>query len=115
MSQGLERVDQVPEGVKLSQFTLRDDNHQHYHRRVEIDRSPLIVKLDWRASAKSPIRPIGVFRLDLRSLLEGGYIRLERAMDPREVRIRFYRAPDGFIYLQARNDSPRVRVARASS
>ncbi len=113
MAEALTKVSNVPTGCKAARFTLRDDNQQHYHRRVEMSNTPLYIGLNWRARTGSPVHHIGVFRLDLRALLRQRYIREEKKGHAKEVRVRFYRSDDGFIYLQSRQDSPALRVERA--
>ena len=107
------RVSAVPAGVSAHTFTLRDDNNRHYHRAVQLTDSPYYVALAWRADSKSPVHPLGTFRLDLPVLLASGNIRLDRASDESRVRVRFYRADDGGIYLQPRLRAPRLHVADA--
>jgi hypothetical protein len=109
----LPMVTSLPAHSKETLFTLRDDNHQHYHRRVPIASSPLFVRLAWRATKASPVHAIGLFRLDLPILLREGYVRLEQPLDPDEVRVRFYRSDDQLIYVQVLADAPRLLVARA--
>ena len=111
----LPMLDAIPVGARDLRFTLRDDNQQHYHRCVPMAQSPLVVRLAWRASAEAGIHPIGQFQLDLPVLLRLGYIRLEQPGDPSRVRVRFFRAGDGMIYLQSRAGAARLAVARAPS
>jgi hypothetical protein len=103
----------TPEGVESHRFTLRDDNGQHYHRAVRVAESPYYVALAWRANRRSPVHELGTFRLDLPALLDAGYIRLDRPGAEHEVRVRFFRAEDGWIYLQPRLDAPALRIAQA--
>lgn len=107
------RVEDAPAGVKPRRFTLRDDNAQHYHRQMRIIESPVYIELAWRANAKSQVHSLGLFRLDLRGLLSAGYIRPERPNWEDEVRVRFYRANNGMIYLQAKQGSPAFAVTPA--
>ncbi len=107
------RVESAPPGVKLRRLTLRDENAQHYHCKMLIVESPVYVQLAWRATAMSQVHSLGVFRLDLRRLLSAGYIRSERPSWEEEVRVRFYRANNGMIYLQSKRGSPALAVAAA--
>ena len=107
------RVESTPAGVKPHRFTLRDDNAQHYHRRMRIVESPIYIELAWRAEATSQVHSLGLFRLDLRGLLSSGYIRREEPNADDEVRVRFYRAIDGMVYLQTKQGAPRLAVAPA--
>jgi hypothetical protein len=107
------RVESAPAGVKPRRFTLRDDNAKHYHRQMRIIESPVYVELAWRANAKSQVHSLGLFRLDLRGLLSAGYVRAETPNSEDEVRVRFYRASNGMIYLQTKQGSPALVVAPA--
>jgi hypothetical protein len=62
------QVESAPPGVKPLQFTLRDDNAQRYHRQMRLIKSPVSIKLAWRADAKSHVHSLGLFRLDPRRL-----------------------------------------------
>jgi hypothetical protein len=112
-SELVRQVESAPAGVKPLQLTLRDDNAQHYHRRVRLIKSPVYIKLAWRANAKSQVHSLGLFRLDLRQLLSAGYIRPDGAHGDDEVRVRFYRANNGMIYLQTKQGAPALAVAPA--
>ena len=59
------RVESAPARVRPRRFTLRDDNAQHYHRQMLIIESPVYVQLAWRATAKSQVHSLGVFRLQV--------------------------------------------------
>ena len=109
------RLEVAPAGVKSRRFTLRDDKAQHYHRQMQVIQSPVYVQLAWRANAQSQVPTLfsRVFRLDLRGLLSAGYIRPERANWEDEVRVRFYRASNGMIYLQVKQGSPALAVIPA--
>lgn len=109
----VKRVPAPPAGTKAHAFTLRDDNQRHYHRSVKLSESPFYVALGWRANSESPVHQLGTFRLDLAVLLASGHVRPDRPGDAFTVRVRFYRADDGGIYLQSRLDTPRLRVADA--
>jgi hypothetical protein len=101
----------MPPGAKLRQWTLRDDNFQHYHGRVQMSESPLYVWLRWRSNTTSQVQDIGIYRLHLRALLAENYIRRERSDADEELRLRFYRAHDRIIYIQAKRDSPALPIA----
>ena len=104
-----ESVAKVPPGVKVRSWTLREDNHAHFHGVVRLMESPLYLELSWRPSAIGQVRRVGLFRLDLAGLLRGGYIRRD-PMDSNgpELRLRTVRAADGLFYIQARHDGPRI-------
>jgi hypothetical protein len=112
-TQLIRRVESAPPGLKPYHFTLRDDNEQHYHRRMRVIESPVYIELAWRANAKSQVHSLGLFRLDLRGLLSAGYIRSDGPQPDDEVRVRFYRANNGTIYLQTKQGAPALAVAPA--
>ena len=107
------RVEFAPAVEKPRRFTLRDDNAQHYHRRMRLIESPVYISLAWRADAQSPVHSLGLFRLDLRRLLSEGYIRPDGPSSDDDVRLRFYRANNGMIYLQRKHGAPALAVAPA--
>jgi hypothetical protein len=109
----LQRVDASPAGIRPRRFTLRDDNAQHYHREMRLLETPVYIQLAWRSTAESQVHSLGMFRLDLRGLLSAGFIRLERPTSNETVRVRFYRANNGTIYLQTKLGSPALAVAAA--
>ena len=106
----VELVDFPPSGQQVHQFTLRDDNQHHYHRCMSLRGGPVFIKLDWRESASHPAKAVGIYRLDLRRLLDGGYIRLEREDRPSEVRVRIVHEPSGTFVLQVGRDMPRLEL-----
>jgi hypothetical protein len=112
-TQLIRRVESAPSGLKPYRFTLRDDNEQHYHRRMRVIESPVYIALAWRANAKSQVHSLGLFRLDLRGLLSAGYIRSDGPQPDDEVRVRFHRANNGTIYLQTKQGAPALAVAPA--
>jgi hypothetical protein len=107
------RVQAAPPRAAIRRFTLRDHNAQHYHRRMRTLDSPVFIQIAWRADTRSPVYDLGLWRLDLPGLLRAGYIRSERPGAEDEVRVRLFRANDGFIYLQSRRDEPALSLVRA--
>src|SRR5688572_8610330 len=86
---------------KSRQWTLRDDNGRHYHNIVRLSESPLYLALSWRETAAAAVKPVGVFRLDLRKLLAKGYIRYESEKGKGDaVRLRVVRRDDGTFCVQ---------------
>lgn len=107
------RVQATPPRATIRHFTLRDDNAQHYHRRMRTVDSPVFIQIAWRADAHTAVHDLGLWRLDLLGLLRAGYIRSERPGDQAEVRLRLFRADDGFIYIQSRGDGRALSLVRA--
>jgi hypothetical protein len=104
-------VASVPNNVSSRAWTLRDDNHSHYHSVVRIAESPLYLTLHWRESQDTPVLPVGVFKLDLQGLLAGGYIREEPVGSAgSDVRLRIIRDPAGGFYIEAKQEGPRLRM-----
>jgi hypothetical protein len=73
--------------------------------------APIYVDLNWRESKDSPVRPAGLYRLDLRQLLAGGFIRLENEDRPNEVRVRVVKTALGFS-IQANRYGPEPTLER---
>jgi hypothetical protein len=93
-------------------WTLRADNHGHYHSIVRLSECPLFLELHWRPTAVDAVRPVGVFRLDLDGLLRDRYIRHEPAgSHGPDVRVRVVRDDDGSFYVQTKRDEPRYLLA----
>lgn len=106
-----ERIQTVPLGVKVRKWTLRDDNNSHYHSVVSLSDSPLYLELSWRLTAADPIQRVGLFRLNLPGLLQGGFIRHE-PVDSLGSGIRFRIVRDGgHFYVQVNQDGPRILMA----
>jgi hypothetical protein len=110
MSQGADLVDAAPRGERVHRFTLRYDNQQHYHRCMRMSGAPIYVQLDWRESAASPVKPVGLYRLNLRELLAGGFIRLEHPEKPNEVRVRVVRTAMGGFLIQTGRAAPELSL-----
>lgn len=107
----VEQLDRVPAGARMRTWTLRDDNQQHYHGTVSITESPLVLRLMWRLDAGSPVREVGLFRIDLRALLADDYVRAESEDESDDrIRLRFVRGDDRRIRIQVRGDMPGLVV-----
>src|SRR5258706_15898821 len=91
----VELVSAVPHGFRIRKWTYRDDERQNYHGVVQLSESPLHLGLSWRQTKTDPVQPIGIFRLDLKGLLRGNYIRTEPKdsyeADSCDVRLRIVR------------------------
>ena len=105
------RVETLPAGMSHREWTIRDDNHQHCHNKVRLAESPLFLHLSWKETAEHVAQLVGLYRLNLRALLEGQFVRAEDTASPTvEVRLRFVRGEDDGIYIQHHTDGPRLRV-----
>lgn len=96
-------------GRGFRKWTGNDENGRHHHGAVALRNSPLEIRLRWKFTANGKPRPVGLFRLNLRALLAGGYLRPD---GNQEVRLRFVHDSNGCIYVQARRDGPRLLVGR---
>jgi hypothetical protein len=56
-------------------WTGNDESRRNHVGVVYLSESSLRLKLSWKEGRNSPVHLIGVFDLDLRHLLEGGYVR----------------------------------------
>ncbi len=107
-----EVVQDIPPGVARRRWTLRTDNHGHHHGIVRLSECPLYLELHWRPTVVDSVRRVGVFRLDLTSLLRDGYIRPEPAdSHGPDVRLRIIQADDGSFYVQTNRNGPRLLLA----
>lgn len=106
-------VSSVPTGAHCRTWTLREDNHAHYSSIVRLSESPLYLELLWRAGKQTPVGRIGLFKLDLRRLLDGGYLRTESA-GTNLLRLRIKHARNGKFYIQIKDGSPRKVLFGAS-
>jgi hypothetical protein len=106
-----EPVRAAPNGANVRSWTLRNDNNSHHHGVVNISESPLYLELSWRLTAADLVSRVGLFRLNLPGLLQGGFIRWEpvNSSGP-EVRLRIVRA-DGHFFVQVNQNGPRILIA----
>lgn len=96
-------------------WTMRDDNHAHYHGVIKKSESPVVISLLWCADAQSRVHAIGVFRLHLEELLKAGFVRSEPAGgNGDEVRVRFHRQ-EGLVFLQVRSGTPALAVGHVEA
>jgi len=108
----VETLNEVPAGLPYREWTIRDDNKHHYHNQVRLSESPLLIKLQWRATARDRVREVGCFRLNLPGLLARRLIREELSSRARgDVRVRFV-CESGRVYLQVRDGEPRLLIGK---
>ena len=106
----VERVDESVVGQRR-RWVLRDDNQQHYHGRVSLLEDPLLLELWWKADSRGREQLVGLYRLHLAELLDGGYVRLEAdSPTETEVRLRFYRGDRGVVYIQTKTGEPELPI-----
>jgi len=89
-------------------WTLRRDNRAHCHGVVDLSESPLCLDLSWCPDSQSGPTHVGTFRLDLHTLLAGGYIRNDPAGSAgTRLRLRVVMTDDGRFYIQNGCNGPR--------
>lgn len=94
-------------GVRPITWTLRRDNNAHHHGVVSLSDAPVFLDLSWRPSKDDPETPVGLFRLDLRRLLQGGFIRHEPdGVASGRARVRVVMRTDDTFALQVRTGAP---------
>ena len=99
--------DGIPPGAKHRHWTLRADNRNNFFGKIRLSESPLYLDLDWRQTAKDTAQHVGIFRLDMRELLEGGYIRhTPIGTKGDDVLLRIVRSDTGEFFVQTNNSGP---------
>lgn len=105
-----EMVKQLDDNAKYSrEWNGNDRVNQHYFGRVRLKETPLDIRLYWKNDDNSPRQLIGVYRIDLKSLLETGYIR-EAKGDSGEVILRFQRTDGGKIQIAVNAQSRALTI-----
>ena len=92
-------------------WTGNDESDRNHNGKVSLSESPLRLCLSWKKNPKDSAHLIGIFDLDLRRLLEAGYIRSEPKSE-NEVRLRFYHGWDNVIYIQVNLKEPGLPIGR---
>lgn len=110
-SEFAERLQTAPPDVAVRRWVLRDDNEQHHHGRVRLDEDPLYLELHWKPDARGVEQLVGIYRLHLQRLVDGGYARREiDAPSNDEVRLRIYRGSRGVVYVQTALEGPALPI-----
>lgn len=74
-------------GLKVRNWTFRDDNQRHYHGKVS-EYPFVVVSLIWKNDKKTRSHPVGVYRFNLKALETKGCVKWEK---PQHVRLRIQR------------------------
>jgi len=111
MCRFVRRVENAETSDIRRDWTGSDESYRNHNGKVALSESPLRLRLSWKKSPKDSARLIGIFDLDLRGLLEAGYIRPEPKSE-NEVRLRFYHGSDNVIYVQVNLKEPRLPIGR---
>jgi len=92
-------------------WTGNDESARNHHGRVSLSESPLKLRLSWKHSPIDSAYLIGIYELDLRRLLDAGYVRVEPKTE-NEIRLRFYHGYDNLIYIQVNSNEPGLPIGR---
>jgi hypothetical protein len=111
MSHLARRVQSADASGIRRKWTGNDESDRNHNGTVHLSESPLRLRLSWKKSPKDSAHLIGIFDLDLRRLLEAGYIHLEPKSE-NEVRLRFYHGWDNMIYIQVNLKAPGLPLGR---
>ena len=79
------------------QWTGNDKSARNHNGAVRFRESPLFIRLFWKETPTSSIKEIGSFKLNLSLLASENYV---RTLDNQTLKLRFYHAKDGRIYIQ---------------
>jgi hypothetical protein len=116
-----EPVQDIPSNTKLHIWKKARADHNSsaegsdWHAKVRLSDRPYYLDLYWRKTANDPAVQVGVFRLDLVGLLSKDYIRRESEdSQVSEVRLRFFRANNGNVYVQTKQDKPGLFIGVSS-
>jgi hypothetical protein len=116
-----ELVQDIPPGVKPHIWEKPRADHNRsaegsdWHAKVRLSDRPYYLELYWRKTANDPAVRVGFFRLDLAGLRRAGYIRSESENSQDSwVRLRLFRANDGKVYVQTKQDEPKLQIAFSS-
>jgi hypothetical protein len=111
MSQLVRRVPNEEASDIRRDWTGNDESDRNHNGRIRLSESPLSLRLYWKKSPKDSARLVGIFDLDLRRLLQAGYIRFEPKSE-NEIRLRFYHGWDNVIYIQVNLKEPGLPIGR---
>ena len=70
-------VTHVPQGAKSRRWTLNAVERNDHHGKIRLNEFPLYLKLTCRNAIHSAPEDIGIFKLDLKGLLENKFMRYE--------------------------------------
>lgn len=112
LSHLVKRVDNFEKGIQRD-WTGNDDSARNHHGVVTLNESPLKLRLSWKKSAKDSAKLVGVFEINLRELLKGGYVRSEPNTE-NAIRLRFYHGSDDVIYVQVKRNEPSLPIGKIS-
>lgn len=101
----------IPPVARCRNWTLREDNGAHFHNIVDMSESPLVLNLSWRPDAQGKASLVGIFKLNLRELVRGGFIRHEpENSSGSKLRLRIKHAGGGRFFVQPRDGAPRFQL-----
>lgn len=91
------KVDAVPDGFKCHRWTLNAVKRKDHHGKVHLNESPFYLHLFWMDSEIENPHEAGIFKLDLKGLLDADYIRHDPVHSAgNDLRLRIVRDSRGF-------------------
>ncbi len=90
-------------------WTGNDNSRRNQTGIVDLGESPLRLRLSWKKSPKDSVHLIGVYDLYLEQLRLDGYVR-DESTTKNKIRLRFYHAHDGLIYIQVNSNGPKLPI-----
>lgn len=93
------------------EWTGNDESQRNHNGKVPLSETPLRLRLSWKKGPNDSAHLVGIFDLDLKQLLEAGYIRYD-ANSESNVRLRFYHDWDNLVYIEVKSIQPRLPIGR---
>ncbi len=92
--------------LKLRRWIFNDASNRIYSCAVPITECPCNIRLSWKRDADAQVHLVGYFRLDLKELLDKGFIREDSKSG--YVRVNMLRDDRGRILLQVSSSGPEI-------
>ena len=93
-------------------WTGNDINNNSHHGAINTNKSQRDIRLHWRKSPSSQKWMIGCYRLNLKGLIDGGYV---RRIDNDHVLLRFFHTDDGVISIHPGQNGPKLAIGHFTS
>lgn len=87
-------------------WTMNDRVRQHHHNWIDL-KTPCLINLYWRENDASPEQFIGSYNLNLKALLDAGYLKSD-ADHHNQVFLRFQRSDDNKIQIAINKSSKAI-------
>ncbi|GEM_PF-774906 len=110
-------VSSNPAGSRLHEWTYNDaDPKSCCQHPVPLSESPFYLRLLWRTSGEAQVYPVGIFKINLRGLLEAGYVNYDPVKDSTSpnIRLRIVHSEARF-FIQSDKKGPRLLMQGKST